>query len=126
VIRTPKEWTETCDKCRGTGNVHKRQRFFLWTPDEYLELMPDRDPLKLDVKHDVPADAVVCSVHGGATIFESCREGIELAKLYKRPVVFEFNGAVAICRGDSDPDTVGKAWWKLAYGKTYEESLADH
>ena len=125
VIRTPKKWTEECRECCGSGYVHKREHFALWTPDEYMATMPECGPPKLDAKHDVPADAVVCSAMGGSTIFEACAEGVGLAKVYGRPVAFEFNGAVAICRADSDPNTVAKVWWKRAYGKTYEQAMKE-
>jgi len=58
-------------------------------------------------------------------IFEACREGVVLAATVGRPVAFEFNGAVAVCRTGGDPEAIAKAWWKRAYGKTYEESMRD-
>jgi hypothetical protein len=126
MIRTPKEWDETCGTCRGAGTVHKREHFALWTPDEYVAHMgPEYVQSKLDPKHDVPANAVVCSAVGGGSIFEACKEGVALARAYGRPVAFEFNDAVAICHADADPEDVAKRWWKRAYGKTYEQSAAD-
>lgn len=119
VVRTPREWTEQCRECCGTGHVSRRERFSLWTPDEFEQ----REPI--DPKHDLPRDAYVCTAAPGATIFEACKEGIGLSKMVGRPVAFEFNGAVAVCRSDSDPDNVAKAWWERAYGKTYEQSMAE-
>lgn len=119
INRTPREWVETCDRCGGCGKVQRREHFALWTPDEYEHVQP------LDAKHDVPADAYVCTAAPGGTINEACREGIEIAKLVGRPVAFQFNGAVAVLRADSDPVAVMRAWWKRAYGKTYEESMAE-
>ncbi len=126
MIRTPREWDETCSACRGAGKVHKREHFSLLTPDEQVRLFgADRAPTTLDTKHDAPANVVVCWVGAGATIFEACKEGVTLARAFGRPVAFEFNDAVAICRADSNPEDVAKRWWKLAYGKTYEQSMAD-
>ena len=126
VIRKPKEWDEPCKECRGVGVVHKRESFSLWTPAEYVAVMgPECAPEKLDPKHDVPSNAVVCVAHGGASVFEACKEGVALARIFGRPVVFEFNGAVAVCSVDSDPDDVSKRWWKRAYGKTYEQSMKE-
>lgn len=131
MVRTPHEWDEMCRECNGTGSVHKREHFALRTPAEYAAVMPSEyTPAKLDHAKlrgtgAVPTDAVICSAHGGASIFEACREGVTLARAFGRPVAFEFNGAVAVCRSDSDPETVGKVWWKLAYGKTYEESMKE-
>ena len=119
VVRTPREWTETCRECRGAGHVHKRQHFALWTPDEWDHVPP------LVPKDDVPRDAYVCTAAAGASIFEACREGVEIACIVQRPVAFEFNGAVAICRADSDPTAVAKEWWKRAYGQTYEQAMAN-
>jgi hypothetical protein len=76
MIRTPKEWNETCSACLGAGKVHKREQFSLLTPDEYAGLFgPDYPPVKLDPKHDVPSNAVICWVGGSASIFEACKEG---------------------------------------------------
>ncbi len=115
INRTPKEWTEPCGQCHGTGVVHKRQFFALWTPDEYEHVEP---------LHDAPPDAYVCTTAPGASIGEAVREGIEIAQTINRPVAFEFNGTMAIVQADSDLDTVYRDWWKRAYGETYEESLA--
>jgi hypothetical protein len=131
MIRTPKEWDETCWQCKGSGIVHKREIFALWTPEEHAALMPAKyATIKLDpAKHRgvgaVPTNAVICSAHAGASIFEACKEAVTLARAFGRPVAFEFNEAVAVCHADSDPITVAKTWWKLAYGKTYEEAMAD-
>lgn len=131
TIRTPHEWDETCQECSGTGKVHKRQHFALYTPAEYAQGMPAKFvPAKLDpAKHRgvgaVPADAVLCTARAGASIFEACKEGVTLARAFGHPVAFEFNEAVAICRADSNPEELVKAWWKLAYGKTYEQSMAE-
>src|SRR5579875_727239 len=130
MIRTPKQWTETCRECRGTGTIHKREHFALWTPEEYAANMPPEfvpAKLKSDCKgaDDLPANVVVCTAHAGPSIFEACREGVTLARAYGRPVAFEFNEAVAVCHGDSDPERVAKGWWKLAYGKTYEQSMKE-
>jgi len=119
IVRTPREWDEQCWHCKGSGQVHKRERFALWTPDEYEHVQP------LDQKHDVPPNAYVCTAAPGSSIFEACKEGVGLARTVGRPVAFEFNGAVAVCRADSDPDKVAKAWWLRAYGKTYEQSAAE-
>jgi hypothetical protein len=116
--RTPREWTETCRTCRGSGQTHHRQHFALWTPDEF-------EPQPLDPKHDVPSDALVCTAVYGSSIFEACREGVELAQMTGRPIAFECNGSVAILRADSDPVAIAKAWWKRAYGRTYEQSMAE-
>ena len=40
IVRTPREWDETCRECKGTGSVHKREHFALWTPAEYARVMP--------------------------------------------------------------------------------------
>ena len=126
MIRTPREWDEPCRECRGSGQVHKRERFSLWTPDEYTAAMgPEYGPPKLDAKHDVPSNAMVCSAMGGSSIFEACKEGVGLANATARPVAFEFNGTVAVCFHGSDPEDVAKRWWKRAYGKTYEQSMQD-
>jgi len=125
VIRTPKEWDESCHECGGKGVVHKREHFSLWTPSEYMAAMGHEFvPEKLDAKHDVPANAVVCVAHAGASIFEACKEGITLARTFGAPVVFEFNGTIAICYADSAPEDVSERWWKKAYGETYEQSAA--
>jgi len=119
IKRTPRQWTESCRTCNGTGTVHEREHFSLWTPDEYERVQP------LDPKHDAPADAYVCTTCPGATIFEACREAAEIAKQVHRPVAFEFNGTIAVIRADSDPVAVAKEWWKRAYGKTYEQDAAN-
>ena len=130
MIRTPREWNEACRECGGTGIVHKREHFSLWTPDEYMEtIMAEHGPPTLGPRckgaSDVPPNAMICTVFGGASILEACREGVTLARAAGRPVAFEFNEAVAICRADSDPEKISKAWWRLAYGKTYEQSMAE-
>lgn len=131
MIRTPREWDETCSNCHGAGKVHKRESFSLWTPEEHAASMPaEYATIKLDpAKHRgvgaVPANAVLCSAHAGASIFEACKEAVTLAREFGRPVAFEFNEAVAVCHSDSDPAAVAKTWWKLAYGKTYEQSMAE-
>jgi hypothetical protein len=118
IVRTPKKWTEPCRECGGSGHVQKREYFALWTPDEY------EGTETLDPKHDVPQNAYVCTAVPGSTINEACREAIGLVKLVNRPVAFEFNGAVAVCHQDSDPDRIVRAWWLKAYGETYEQSMA--
>ena len=130
MIRTPKEWDETCSQCRGTGTVRRREYFALLTPDEQVKLFgADRITTAIDPKckggDDVPPNAVVCWCGAGCTIFEACKEGVTLARAYGRPVAFEFNDAVVICHSDSDPDAVAKAWYPRAYGKTYEQSMRD-
>ena len=55
IVRKPKEWDETCSQCRGSGTVHKRERFSLMTPDEQRVL--GLDLTTIDPKHDPPADA---------------------------------------------------------------------
>ena len=124
MIRTPREWDETCRQCRGTGAVHKREHFWLLTPDEQEKLFGKERVVKLDPKHDVPHDVVVCWVSNGASIFEACKEGVTLARAYGRPVAFEFNGVAAVCEAGSDPEEVAKAWWPKVYGQTYEQSVA--
>ena len=79
IVRTPKEWDETCSQCRGSGTVHKRERFSLMTPDEQRQMGEGWKLMTIDPKYDPPADAMVCWVGAGATIFEACREGIALA-----------------------------------------------
>lgn len=131
VIRRPREWDEPCTQCLGTGVVHKREYFALWTPAEYAAHMPAEfvpaklDPAKLRGVGTVPTDAIICTAQAGASIFEACKEGIVLARAFGHPVAFEFNGAVAVCRVDSDWEIVCKTWWKLAYGKTYEQSMKE-
>jgi hypothetical protein len=126
MIRTPREWDEPCRGCHGTGKVHRRERFSLMTPDEYAAGMPAKYvPAKLDTKHDVPDNAIICTPHAGASIFEACKEGVALARAFARPVAFEFNGVVAVCLYGSDPENVSKRWWERAYGKTNEESMRD-
>src|SRR5277367_6958272 len=124
IVRVPKEWDESCQTCRGAGVVHKAERFHLWTPDEYERLMGN-PPSDIDPKHDAPSNAYLCHAMGGATIFEACKEGVALAKTVARPVVFEFNDALAVCHADSEPEDVAKRWWLKAYGKTYEQSMRD-
>lgn len=126
MIRTPREWDEPCRECRGSGQVHKRERFSLLTPDEQVKLFGvDRVPKALDAKHDIPANAVVCWAGAGSSIFEACKEGVTLARVFGRSVAFEFNESVAVCHADDDPEQVAKQWWRRAYGKTYEQSMAD-
>lgn len=125
--RIPREWDEPCRECKGTGTVHRRESFNLWTPEEHARMLADYGlPLEpLDPKHDVPANAYVCVAVGGANIIKACGEAVGLAREVKRPVVFVFNGAVAVAHADSDPTDVMKRWWKLAYGETYEQSAAN-
>lgn len=126
VKRTPREWNEKCGACSGRGIVHRRQHFALLTPDEFDGPDDHRPALfDLDPKHDAPADAYVCRALGGASIFDACNEGREIARMVGRPVAFEFNGALAVVRADADPTAVAKEWWKRAYGKTYEQSMRD-
>jgi len=119
IKRTPREWDEPCNECHGTGTVHRREWFALWTPDEYS------GTVTLDPKHDIPANAYVCTAVPGADIFRACAEAADLAKRVGRPIAFEFNGAVAIVHADSDTSDAAKRWWKLAYGKSYEQSMCD-
>ena len=120
MIRTPREWDEQCHECRGTGVVHKREHFALWTPDEYMESLAGYGPPTIDQKHkgasDVPVNALICCVHAGASIFEACKEGVALALAAGRPVAFAFNDTVAICHVDSEPDQVSIAWSERMYG----------
>lgn len=125
VIRKPKQWTEKCRECSGSGHVTWREHFSLWTPDEGAEMGLDATHFQLSPQFDVPRNAYICVAHGGASIFEACKEGVGLAAIVDRTVVFEFNGAVAECRPGADPAIVAKVWWRRAYGKTYEESMKD-
>jgi hypothetical protein len=118
IVRTPREWAETCRHCNGKGVVARREHFALWTPDEYRA-----EPL--DARHDAPHDAYVCTGVPGATIFEACKEGVTLAAIVKRPVAFEFNGAVAVCREGEDPGAIAKAWRIRAYGMTHEQAMRE-
>lgn len=121
IIRTPKQETRICSHCRGTGRVEWRQHFALWTPDEWKSDYP-RDMSG----YDGPSDAYICTASPGGTIFEACKEGVEIStRLAGRPVAFEFNGAWVVCYMGNDPDHIAKVWWKKAYGKTYEESMRD-
>lgn len=124
LIRTPREWIEQCRSCGGSGHIQKRESFALWTPDEWAANMPGFPREPLDPKFDVPPDAYVCEPVGGCSIFEACKEAVTIAREVGLAVAFEFNGAVAIVRADSDPIAVAKAWWKRAYGETYEEAMA--
>ena len=127
MIRTPREWDEMCRECCGAGKVHKRERFTLLTPEEYAEMMgPDHALPRLSAKLAAvaPINAVVCWA-GLGTIHDACREGVALSRAYGRPVVFEFNDAVAVCHGDTDPDEEVRRWWVRAYGQTYEQSMRD-
>lgn len=119
--RIPKEWDEACGKCGGTGTVHKRERFALMTPEEHA---PHPIVLDIELAADVPEDAVVCKAYGGCTIFEACKEAVDVSlRNSLRPVAFAFNGHLAIVRAGDDPDEVAKAWWQRAYGKTHEQSM---
>jgi hypothetical protein len=112
LVRTPREWDETCRECKGTGFVHKREHFALWTPDEYARVMPmEHVPAKLEPGthrgvESVPNNAMICVVHGGASILDACKEAVTLSRAAGRPVAFEFNGAVAVCVSDSDDEHV--------------------
>ena len=108
VIRKPREWDEKCDRCSGTGTVHRKQHFALWTPDEWSHVQPITDGR-------VPADAYVCTVAAGASINDSCIEGVQIAALVNRPVAFEFNGMAVVCRPGDDATTVADDWWQRAY-----------
>jgi hypothetical protein len=110
TIRVPKEWDEACETCRGKGIVHKLERFELWTPAEYLDVVGHA--YKLDAKYNAPSNAMVCVAHAGANITSVCKEGVALARDFGVPVVFEFNDAIAICHADSDPDDVVEQWHK--------------
>lgn len=125
IVRTPREWTEPCARCGGTGNVQKRERFALWTPDEYASEVKNGSLSVIDPKHDVPKDAYVCQVMGGSDIWGTCREAVDIAIRVDRPVAFLFNDTIAVCRSDSDPEKVAREWWKRCYGKTPEESMRD-
>ena len=85
IVRAQREWVENCDRCGGSGKIHRREQFALWTPYEYKQVRP------LDPKHDAPSDAYVCTAVHGGTIGEACREAIDIAKMVGRPVAFEFN-----------------------------------
>lgn len=129
MIRTPKEWTETCLDCGGSGKVHKRESFALLTPDEYMRLGSGRSEAPaLSDKYGMPAgglptDAVVCWA-GNTTIFEACKEGVELAAAMGHPIAFEFNEHVVVCRAGDNPDAVAKEWWQRCHGETYEQTAA--
>jgi hypothetical protein len=125
MIRTPKEWDESCRECGGSGHVHRQERFVLWTPEEGAAAGLGKKFFHIDAKYDVPRDAYVCVAQAGASIFEACEEAIDIARIARRPVAFEFSGAVAVCFGTSDPEKVAKAWWNRAYGKSYEQSMKD-
>ena len=125
MIRKAKEWDERCRGCGGKGMVHKVEHFNLWTPEEYAEVMGHPMETESVVTAAGVVNAIVCVAHGGASIFEACKEGVTIAKEVGRPVVFEFNGKLVVCHADSDPVDVAEEWWKVAYGKTYEESMRD-
>ena len=120
--RTQKEWNGPCRNCGGTGTVHKRQTFALWTPEEYE--WAGRPPT-LPSSSNVPENTYVCEAAPGASINEAVREAIEIASVVKRPVAFEFNGVIAICSEASDAETVVRLWWRRAYGKSYEQSMSE-
>ena len=119
MVRTPREWDEPCRECGGTGTVHRRESFSLWTPEEYAKTMgeyghgaPKVEP-ESNGADSVPSNAMVCEVHGGASIWDACREGVALARVAGRPVVFTFNGTVAVCHVDSEPVDVSTKWHLL-------------
>ena len=118
--RAPREYDEQCHECGGTGIVHKRERFALQTPNEHMKGLAKHGPPSIDPKHNgastVPANALICSVCPGSSIWDACREGVALARAADRPVAFEFNETVAICQTDSNPDQVASTWWDLSQG----------
>ena len=117
IVRVPREWEEPCQNCGGCGLVSRRERFSLWTPDEYVA-----DATSLSELHDIPTDAYVCVAVPGGNIWDACREGVEIARRVGHVVAFEFNGKAVVCRADSTAVDVAKELWFRIYGKTYEQS----
>jgi len=115
VIRTPREWTETCPECKGSGHVKRRDHFSLWTQDEH-------EPHKSEfIGHDVPPDVYKCTVMGGANITASCREGVSIANLVNKTVVFVFNNILVACGPGADPGTVLGEYWQQVNRMTKSE-----
>lgn len=102
--RTPKEWSEPCGHCSGTGTVHKKQRFSLWTPEEYGST---REP-----HPDQPEGAYACTAVPGAEISTACEEAVEIAKAVDRTVAFVFNGVLVVAQKDSVPVMLAEKWWQ--------------
>lgn len=105
LIRPPREWDECCTTCNGTGTVHCKQSFQLWTPDEWQSPFGPPKPIA-----GAPADAYVCVVQSGSTIVASCREGVEISVTVGRPVAFEFNDTLVVCRAWDDPRDLAAKW----------------
>lgn len=106
MIRTPREWTETCPTCKGKGEVHQKERFALWTPEEHPNQKLKAPP------PGAPADAYCCTTSPGASVWEACTEGIGLAQKVNRPVVFTINGTMIVCRADSNAEKLVDEWAK--------------
>lgn len=105
VRRNPRIRTEDCDHCGGTGKVHHREIFSLWTADEWEHV-----PIVLNQKHNVPTNSYLCKAVPGGNIQDACREAVSIASMVDRPVAFEFNGVVVVARKDDDPGQLVRRW----------------
>ncbi len=114
------ERTVACACCHGTGT--RRDTYALRAPSSVDRVAARLEGLDGDA---VLEGAVVASVAGASSIFECCREALEIAERSGRPVTFRFNDRVVSVKADDDPLLVAKRWWVGAYGKTYEQSMEE-
>lgn len=121
MIRPKRVVTETCSRCRRPGWTHENG-FELLSEDEFEKIMGHA----LEKIKGLPAGYEPMYVGAGSSIWRSIEEARDYCREYGvTGVGFDFNGKPVFVTAESDPEQVGKEWWKLVYGRTYEEDMAN-
>lgn len=111
--------TKVCAHCRGKGTI--TTHYAILTEDEQRAIFK-REPKDIV---GAPPEAERAFSDTGAPIYECCDEAVELARIIKKPVAFNFGGKLVVAYPDSESDQLMRKWWKEVYHKSYEESLKE-
>lgn len=118
MIRKPKIENTCCPTCKRAGFLQV-ESFCLMTEDEQRDCFKGKlaHGIERDLIGKVPYNAEKCYVTGAASVDRCITEGIDLARRLGRPVAFEFNTKIVICREDDDMMALYRKWYgKALYG----------
>jgi len=110
----------TCPTCNRPGYVKCKDRALATEIDVGEHAFPWSEYRATKI----PSTAIRAIVLGCRTIFESTREGVDVATAEGRPVVFDFNDRMVTCPPNGDANAIARSWWKDAYGETPEQTMA--